>query len=236
MARSRLLRVQEGRERKRILISVLGIFAIIAFIVFFGLKLLVGFSLLVLRIQGASPTPAPSQSILIAPVLNPLPEATNSASLTLTGSATGGTTLILYLNDSEEKKVSVPSDGTFSIPLTLKEGASTLSAKITDEKGNISNLSNVISVLIKKSAPAIEVDEPPDGSTVTSAQNTITVRGKVEENSSVTVNGRLAIVSADGSFRLIYGLSEGDNSIRIVATDPAGNQTTIDRKVTYKKL
>lgn len=237
MAKSRLLRVEERREQKRLLFSLVGIIALILFLAFFGLKILVGFSVLVMRIKGAGPSPTPTQSILIAPILDPQPEATNSGSLTITGTGTGGTALILYLNDTEAKKMALPDDGTFSIPLTLKDGTNTLSAKITDDKGNISNLSNVISVTVKKAAPILQVDQPTDGSTVTSDQNTITVNGKAEENTTVTVNGRLAIVSSiDGSFRLTYGLSEGDNVLRIIATDAAGNQTTIDRKVTYKKL
>lgn len=236
MAKSRLLRVEERRERKRLFLSLIGIVAVMAFLAFFGLKILIGFSVFVMRTKGAGPTPTPAQSILIAPTLNPQPEATNSGDLTITGSATGGTTLVLYLNDTEAKKMSLPSDGNFSLPLSLRDGTSTLSAKIMDDKGNVSTLSNVITILIKKTPPILQVDQPTDGSTVTSDQNTITVSGKAEENSSVTVNGRLAIVSHDGSFNLVYSLLQGDNTIRIIATDAAGNQTTVNRKVTYTKL
>lgn len=236
MAKSRLMRVEERRERRRLFLSLLGIIAIIVFLAVFGLRILVGFSVMVMRIKGTGPTPTPSQSVLIPPTLDPQPEATNSGNLMITGSGTGGATLVLYLNNNEAKKLSLDATGNFSIPMSLDDGTNTLSSKITDDKGNVSNLSNVLTILVKKTPPILQVDQPTDGSTVTSDQNTITVSGKAEENSTVTINGRLAIVANDGSFSLTYGLSQGDNSLVIVATDQAGNQTTVNRKVTYTKL
>lgn len=233
MARSRLVRVEERREQKRLVYSLLGIVAIIVFIALFGLKILVGFSLLVDRIRGGSPVPTPSQALLLPPTIDPLPEATNSASLTVTGSAQAGMTLIVYLNNNEAKKMTVPDNGNFTFQLTFSDGPNALSAKILDDKGSSSELSNIVAVIIKKSAPILELEKPVDNSSFSGDQNKVEVSGKTEEGVSVTVNDRLIITSSDGSFHTTVSVSEGDTIIRVVATDQAGNTTKIERKVTY---
>ncbi len=234
MARSRVRRYAERRERHRLVVSLLGITAIILFFAIFGLRLLVGFSLLVDRLRGSSPA-QPSQSILLPPVLNPHPSATNSATIPLTGSGTAGTSLIVYVNEAETKKLTISDDGTFSLPsLNLVDGTNTVSARITDEKGNASDLSNVLSILYKKTPPTLDVATPVDGTATSGEPKRVTVSGKTDEETAVTVNGRLVFVRPDGSFAYDYPLSDGNTVLTVVATDKAGNQTIVERRVSYQ--
>ncbi|MBU2544054.1 cadherin-like beta sandwich domain-containing protein, partial [Patescibacteria group bacterium] len=143
---------------------------------------------------------------------------------------------ILYVNDGEAKKVSIAKDGSFSISsVKMDEGANTVSAKQIDANGNISDLSDVLPIRIKRTPPSLEVSSPSDNSTVEGDTGRVTVSGKTEEDVAVTINGRLAVVAIDGSFHYDFPLAEGDNTLTIKATDPASNQTTIERHVTYKK-
>lgn len=228
-------RLEERRQKRRLTIAVVGMVGIIAFFVLFGVKLLVGFSLLVDRLRGNTPAQQTTQTLLLPPVLDPLPAATKSASLTITGTGTDGTNVVLYVNEREEEKVTVEKNGTFEIELKLSEGTNTISSRATDDKGNVSDPSNVLTVLIKKSLPILELTSPEDNATVTGDNNKITVSGKTEENVSISINSRLVVVKGDFSFSYDFPLNEGDNQLTIVAADLAGNTTSVKRQVTYHR-
>ena len=61
------------------------------------------------------------------------------------------------------------------------------------------------------------------------------VDGMTYDNVTVTINDRMVVIKTDNSFSYTYPLNDGDNILKIVATDAAGNQTTVQRKVTYHK-
>ncbi|MBI4065417.1 hypothetical protein HY409_03545 [Candidatus Gottesmanbacteria bacterium] len=234
MALTRLSRFEEKKQQKRLILSVLGSVGIMVFLLLFGLKLLVGFSLFIDKIRGNTPQKE-QQSILLPPVLDALPEATNSASLKIIGKAQPDITLIIYLNESETKKLTVPKDGAFSVELSAKEGDNTISAKTLDQKGTLSDLSNVIKVIVKKSKPLLEIASPQEDANIISDDATFSVQGKTEEENTVTINDRFVLLLKDGSFSFKAQLSEGLNTLTIIATDPAGNQTILERHVTYSR-
>lgn len=235
MTVSRIRRYEERKLRTRLILAIIGSITIVAFLLIFGLKILVGFSLLVERLKGSSPTQQ-TQSLLLAPTLDPLPIATNSATLAVTGTGTPGAIIILYVNEAEAKKLTVPSDGRFTVSaIKVLEGQNTVSAKLTDEKQNLSDLSNVLTVTVKRSPPSLEVTSPAPNATITGDQNKVDVSGKAEEESTVTVNDRFVVVQSDGSFFYTVPLNEGDNVLKVIASDAAGNQTIVERKVTYQK-
>ena len=237
MAYSRLSRVSDRKEKRRLVLAIVGIIGIFTLLILFGVKALIGFSLLVEKLRGGAPaTIQPSQTIILPPTLDPPATATNSATIAVTGKGQGGLTLILYINDKEFKQIPVKENGTFvlaSVPLT--SGANTISAKLTDPKGNLSDLSNIVSVSYGNTPPKLVVSDPADNSTVNGDPNTVTVNGMTDDNVAVTINDRMVVIKTDNSFSYSYPLNEGDNILNIVATDTAGNQATIQRKITYHK-
>ncbi len=235
MLYSRLRRHEDRIFKKRLVWALGGLVALVVFVFIFGLKLLVGFSLLVDKLHGASPVQKQDQILILPPVLDPLPEATNSASLTITGKGDAGFTIIIYVDESETQKLKVESDGTFTLTKKLAEGSHTISAKAADDKENLSDLSNVLMVSIKRTKPTLTVTQPQDNARIVGDTNTITVSGKTDADTSITVNSRLALVQDDGSFTYSFSLAEGDNTIQVVATDPSGNQTNLERRVTYQR-
>ncbi|OGG11068.1 hypothetical protein A2Z00_01645 [Candidatus Gottesmanbacteria bacterium RBG_13_45_10] len=236
MVFSRFGRLEERRQKHRLVLALAGSVAIIIFIAVFGLKLLIGFSLFVDRIKGSPPTSQTTQrTVILPPTLDPLPAATNSASIRVTGVGKPSLTLIVYVNGTEAKKLTVPSKGTFSVgSLPIIEGQNTISAKLVDTKGNTSDLSNIISIMIKNKAPLLEVTSPSDNSSVQGDTNTVTVSGKTDDDVTVTVNDRMVVIKSDNTFTYAYPLNSGDNKLKIVAKDEAGNQTTIERSVKYQ--
>ncbi|MEK9143469.1 MAG: hypothetical protein AAB481_02490 [Patescibacteria group bacterium] len=235
MLYSRLRHHEDRIFKKRLIWAIGGSVALVVFIFIFGLKLLVGFSLLVDNLHGASPAEKQSQSLILPPILDPLPEATNSATLTISGKGDAGVKIVLYIDEEESITLPVESDGTFSITKKLAEGEHTVSAKAKNDKDAVSDLSNVMTVTIKRSKPELTVTNPDDGTRIVGESNTLVVKGKTDSENTVTVNDRLAVVGSDGSFSYTYSLTEGENNLHIVVTDPAGNQETADRRVSYSK-
>jgi hypothetical protein len=82
--------------------------------------------------------------------------------------------------------------------------------------------------------PTLTVSRPRNGTTRTSP---ITVRGVATDPvgiASVTVNGIAAARSATGAFTAKLRLRAGRNTVRVIATNVAGNSVTVTRSVTYR--
>lgn len=233
---SRIRRYEDRKAQKKLGVAIVGSFGLVIFLGIFGLKILVGFSVLVDKIRGNSPSSQTNQSnLLLAPVLDPLPEATHSATLTITGKATPKTQLILYLNDSEYKKISVSDDGTFSVAdIPVEEGMVRINSKLVDEKGNSSDLSNILSTIIDHKPPTLTISKPDDGAKIQDGTHKATIEGITDTESRVTINDRIVVVRGDGSFVYTIAITDGENALHIVAVDPAGNRVTNDRRVIYQ--
>lgn len=235
MPHSRLSRLEERKETRRLILAITGIIAIFALIGLFGVRALIGFSLFVDKSKGASPSAGvQNQTVILPPTLNPPPEATNTATISVSGKGQPNLSLIVYLNDAQFKKLSVPTDGNFSInAIPLSDGDNTISAKLTDDKGNTSDLSNVVSVAYASKPPKLDISGPADNANISGDPNTVAVAGATDDNITVTINDRLIVVKSDNTFSYDYPLNDGDNILTILATDAAGNQRKVTRKVIY---
>ena len=123
--------------------------------------------------------------------------------------------------------------GGFSFPVTLQEGANTITITTTDTLGNVTNV--VRTITLDTSAPVLVVSAPADNAKT--AQPTVIVSGTTNETSTVTVavnGGTPQSAAVDGSsYRATINLVVGLNSISLAATDLAGNATTAVRTITY---
>ncbi len=235
MTTSRLRRFEDKKASKRLYMAVAGSIALLFFLLFFGLKILIGFSIFVDKIRGTTPQQATQSDVLLPPMLDPLPDATNSASLSIRGKADPKKTVIIYVNDKEYKKLITTDTGSFVLDdIPIEEEKITISAKLLGDKDQTSDLSNVISTSIDRTAPELELTKPSDGATINDGTHKTIVEGKTEEGMRVTVSGRIVVVRVDGSFIYSMSLVDGENALTIVSTDPAGNQTKIERRVTYQ--
>lgn len=235
MVTSRLRRIEEKAATRRIALAIVGSIGILVFLVLFGLRILVGFSLFVDRIRGNSPQPQQQASLILPPLLDPLPEATNSSTLTVHGKGNPKMQLILYVNDQEYKKLTIADDGTFEVSgVPVEEGTVMISSKQTDDKNNVSDLSNVISTSIDRTAPKLTIDTPQDGTTINDGTHKVAVAGITDEDLKVTINGRIVVLKSDGSFTYSMPLNDGENKLEIISRDPAGNETRVERRVIYQ--
>ena len=168
------------------------------------------------------------------PVLDALPEATNSGRLKIEGYTEPGAKLSVWLSGGLEATDTADEEGSFSIWVELDEGENEIVVKAKDEAENESfSVTKVVEW--DKEPLEMSVDNPQEGSEYFGQQNqTIEVKGTVNKDKArVTINGLYTNVDGEGVFSHALRLSEGENTIEVVATDPAGNINTISLKIRY---
>ncbi len=221
---SRLASVEEKRNvRAAFILVALTIISLIALFTF-GLPSVAKFASFVAELKGGN-TPVEKNDTTppAPPKIKNLPEATNKEILTLEGTTESGATIEVFLNDTGEEVVA-GEDGAFSFSLDLKKGTNFIYAYAKDKSGNQSQKSQEITVTYDNEAPSLDISTPNDGKQFSgSLERQMTIEGKTEAKSTLTINDRLVKVDEDGSFSFSISLSEGDNSFNLKATDPAGN-------------
>ena len=173
--------------------------------------------------------------LLLPPEFDTLPTATNSAQLVVHGFSQSASEVELFINDIGKERVAITkADGSFRIRnVRLFEGENVLTLVAYDKRGNTSAHSDPEYVHYKRGAPKLAIQEPDDNKKNTGDDREVTIVGLTDADSEVTINGRWIRVKADGTFSHSVQLAEGDNEYRVVATDEAGNETVVTRKVTY---
>lgn len=234
---SRLSRKEEKKLQKRIKYATISSIAIILFLIFFGFRLIVAFSVLVGDLQGGSENQQDqTNTFLLPPTLDPMDEATKSAYLDISGYGKQGSKVLLFLNGEQVEETTIDEEGKFLIPsVQALGGDNTIYALIETEDGTRSDKSNQIDISVITRPPALAVDTPEDGAQYYGEDDQAEVTGQTEENVSVTINGRFVRVDEDGSFRMTVSLDEGDNELIVVAEDKAGNQAKSTRTVKYEE-
>ncbi len=91
----------------------IGILVLVIALVFFGAKLLVGFSLLVEKKDVDTDSAVNSQELLTPPILDDTFSATNEATLTISGFSESGKTVSLFRNGVKIKTADIKSDRSF---------------------------------------------------------------------------------------------------------------------------
>lgn len=122
---------------------------------------------------------------------------------------------------------------TYTPDTALSDGNHTIKLDASDNDGNAASQVSV-TVKIDTVPPVLNVTSPTEG--LTTNKNTVTVSGTTNDvtSSPVTlkVNEQVVEVQENGSFSTTVTLTEGENTITIVATDAAGRNTTVTRHVT----
>jgi hypothetical protein len=134
------------------------------------------------------------------------------------------------------------ADGSWSCTVTtpFDEGVHSLVVTATDSEGNESNASDPITIVVKTTPPdAPVITEPAEGDWVNT--DTPTVAGENgEPGSTITVKDEdgnvlcTTTAGADGSWSCTptSPLPEGEHTLSVTATDPAGNESEVSDPVT----
>ena len=158
-------------------------------------------------------------------VLTPAEGAvTKSPLLEVNGTVEVGATLTINGNEVNSN----PSTGEFGSNIDLAAGQNTITIIANDTAGNITKV--VRTVTLDTSKPSLLISSPVDG--LATNDPTLIVVGKVEVDSSVTVNGANVIPdTTTGDFSYDLTLEEGFNTITVTARNKANAETTITKTV-----
>ncbi len=149
---------------------------------------------------------------------------TNASSITVSGTVLDETVTTLSVNGFA---TTIGSGGAFSQQVTLAEGINTITIVATDARSNSSTVTRDVR---RDSQPPTLIVLTPTEAFITN-QTPISVSGSVADSTqtAVTVNGTALSVGSNGTFSGQVTLIEGVNILTFVATDQAGNSTTVVR-------
>jgi len=224
--RSRLKRNSEEEiSRKTILVGLTTLLVFLAAAVF-GLPILVRFSILLGDLKNGREIGVKEK------VLPPLPprlvvpyEATNSAEIVIAGFAQPKTMVELLKNEVTLTKQVVGEDGGFSFSgVMLDQGENSFGAITISDDGGSSEPSKPVVVVFDDTSPEMVLTRPEKDEIRVDAIN-YEVVGTSEKGASVWVNGRVALVSDEGNFKIRIELSIGKNEVEVLVRDLAGNET-----------
>lgn len=168
------------------------------------------------------------------PILSALPEATNSATVIVEGYSEGKAALDLLINDKIATTDRVKDDGSFSVRGSLETGSNRIQVRVADDAGNIS-VSPVKLVIYDNKPVELTISSPKDGSEFFGKNSqVIEIKGEVNKpEAQVTINNSFVSVDKSGAFLHKFSLSNGDNEIKVVATDNAQNTAEKSFKIVY---
>jgi|GEM_PF-7073543 len=122
--------------------------------------------------------------------------------------------------------VTVNSDGTFALPVTLLEGENTFTIVVTDAAGNSYSMEK--SITLDTTAPILSATVPSSTS-----GSSVTISGTATGASKVFVNGKQVMLGTDGAFTSTISVSPGSNLVVITAVDAVGNSVEKTYTVNY---
>lgn len=124
----------------------------------------------------------------------------------------------------DDRPAEVDGSGRFSAWLDLTETVSMVRIGVRDPVGNTNG--TVFRIEIDLEAPLLVVEEPREGGVLDTSR--VLVRGRTEADATVTVDGRDP-ERDDEWFEILVDVDEGPLKVVVVATDPAGNPTVVER-------
>lgn len=126
---------------------------------------------------------------------------------------------------------------TYTPETALSDGSHTIKIDASDNDGNAA-VQKSVTFKIDTVPPILSITSPADGLVTNQAACTVTGTTNDTTSSPVKVTVKLnsgsaesVIVGTDGGFSKVLTLTEGSNTITIVATDSAGKSTTVTRTV-----
>jgi len=169
------------------------------------------------------------------PVIDPLPEATNSAILEVFGEAEFSSELSLFLNGKVINNIIIGDSGKFRVgDIGLNDGENIIFALATNMAGNKSQESVRQTIILDKEPPKLKIEFPENKQSFSGDEKEVVIRGETEGDATITVNERKVVIDLGGRFEAPYSLTDGANTIIILVGDRAGNQTKEELIIYYR--
>lgn len=232
----RSIRTKERKTKKLLIRNIILGIIIIYGVFFWGLPALVGgLSFLHRSPSSSKATTSPVEDISVAPpVLNIPYEATNTATIKISGYTTPNSKVELYVNGDLKTKANAGSDGNFQTDdIALVLGTNNIYGKTIDSANKTSLPSKSIQLTYSNEQPKLDLSSPGDNTQVKGGDKKVNVSGNTDPSNTVSINGTITVVDSQGHFSYDAPLNDGDNTITVSVTNSVGNTTQIQRKVNY---
>lgn len=232
---SRLSKIEEKRNIWQAVLYIGLSLILLTIIIGIGIPMLIKMVVFVSDLKSSGQKIESTQTISPpAPVLETQPEATNSASIRISGYSQKDNVIKLYLNDLSIKETTADKDGKFIFTnVLLKEGANKISVKAITANSPESDFSNELNIFYGTAKPKLEITSPQKDAKFFDKDKEIKVEGITDPNNTIYVNSRFGEADNEGKFSIFISLQNGDNNIKIIAKNLAGNETSEEIKVTY---
>jgi len=145
--------------------------------------------------------------------IEPLPSLTKELKIKVVGSTNSG-----YKVTINDKTVTVREDGKFEMEVELIEGPNTIIIVVEDNLGR--SAKKMFTVVRDTTGPAIFVDEIPQLVDI----REYTLKGRIEKDSTLEVNGKAAMVNGE-EWEATISLDYGENKVLLLGKDKLGNET-----------
>jgi hypothetical protein len=163
--------------------------------------------------------------------LDPLPQRTSEPQVTVTGMAEGAK--LLFLDD---EVVELEANGSFSVNVSLEEGANDIRFLCRDGVGHEATASARV---VRDSTPPFlrlvlpGMEEAGNG-TWKADQRRVTVQVVSEPGASITLNGVYVLVGEDGTANVDVALEDETNKVTVLVVDDLGNSQEVRYTIIYE--
>lgn len=234
--RSRLNKSIQKKSRNTFFFSIIGIIVVLFLFFRYGIPFLSDASFLFGKVTNVPEnTDQETEESVFVPVprLDPLPSATNEKEIIVEGQTLSGLEIEIYLNGELKNTINADENGFFEDEIDLTEGDNIL--RVRAKKGkSTGEYTRSKTITFINEGPDLEVEFPATGAEIKN-QNPIEVKGTTDPGSTVKVNDFQAIIKSDGRWNYFLTLRDGQNEIKIMATDQAGNETEKVISVQYSQ-
>ena len=186
------------------------------------------------ELKTQEPLSLAQDNLLWTPQIDPLPATTNQKKIAITGSAYQGIQVELFFNGESVSIDDLDENKKFEFTdLNLMSGENTIAVRSIKNDGVKSDLSQETKITLDLKPADLEITTPSEGQKFGSENQKIKVVGKTDADAKVYVNDHVVILQSDGTFEYQITLKEGENTIKVKAVDPAGNEMVKEIKVTF---
>ncbi|MCJ7828087.1 Ig-like domain-containing protein [Patescibacteria group bacterium] len=232
---SRLNRIEESRNLRQAYLLIGLTILIIGSLIVFGLPIMIKVSTFMgeLRSSGeisSNKDKVPPQT----PLLDSYPQDTNERNIELSGKTEAGVVVSILVNDYPLDDIISDNEGLFTVFVELNEGNNVIKISAQDPAGNESTTKQV-SINFDHTPPEINLTNPSQPTSSTE-ESKVLIQGTTEPSTYVYLNEQRLVVNVTGAFQSQHQLTEGENTLKLVAKDKAGNETEIELKITYSRF
>ena len=166
--------------------------------------------------------------------IDSIPTATNSGTFIVTGTLVNYDKLEFFLNDEKVKTKSINVNDTFTEEIgELIEGENDFYIRATNTETKSKKNTAIYTIVLKESKPKLEINQPQDNDKT--SQQEIIVKGSTDKEVFIRINYLPVVVDAIGNFETSVRLKDGENIIKITASDIAGNIEEKTLKINYQQ-